>query len=389
MKNTVSFLLLALASLAFSQAPPPALKVESIPNPTTPGSLQANLAVTQDGNPLLSWVEPSKDGSFALRYAVRQGTGWSEPRTIAANRKFFHHPAELPEVLSLKGGSLLAHWIEMPSEKSEAEFLYVSGSRDGVQWNAPSMAHHDRSQAQHGLASIVASGDREASLFWLQALKGEDGPVSLMRTVIDAEGKEIKEESLDSDVCACCPTAVTRTTRGLLVAYRDHTPEDIRDISVTRFESGRWTSPKTVYADKWQLNACPINAASVSAKGDRVAISWYTAAGDKPRVELALSNDGGQTFGKPITVSTGQAYGYTSIAIDIDGGALVSWLERGGGDGARVLARHVGTDGAAGPVLQVATGTRQNLGYPRLVVTGSQAWITWNAAAKAQTARLR
>jgi len=384
MKNTASFLLLALASHLFGQA----LKVESVPNPSTPGSLQANLSVTQDGNPLLSWVEPAKDGSAALRYAVRQGTGWSESRTIAAQRKFFRHPAELPEVIALSGASLLAHWIEMPSEKSEAEFLFVSASRDGIHWNTPSMAHRDRSLAQHGLASIVASGDREASLFWLQALKGEDGPVSLMRTVIDADGKEIKEENLDADVCACCPTAVTKTSRGMLVAYRDHTPEDIRDISVTRFESGRWTSPKNVYADKWQLNACPINAASVSAKGDRVAISWYTAAGDKPRVELAFSNDGGQTFGKPAVVSTGQAYGYTSIAVDTDGGALVSWLERGG-DGARVLARHVAADGAAGPVIQVASGSRQSLGYPRLMVAGNQAWITWNSAAKVQTARLR
>jgi len=86
-------------------------------------------------------------------------------------------------------------------------------------------------------------------------------------------------------------------------------------------------------------------------------------------------------------VSTGDAYGYTSIAIDDAGGAYVSWLERGG-DGAKVLARHVSADGVAGPVAQVAAGTRKNLGYPKIVRAGNETWIAWNTDSKAQTAKL-
>ena len=126
----------------------------------------------------------------------------------------------------------------------------------------------------------------------------------------------MKEELLAADVCECCPTAVTRTSSGLLLAFRGHTKDDIRDIAVTRFVSGRWTSPKIVYPDKWQVDACPVNAAAVTAKGDKVAVSWYTAAGNKPRVELSLSADAGATFSKAAVVSTGDAYGYTSIAMD-------------------------------------------------------------------------
>jgi hypothetical protein len=350
------------------------------------------LSATADGHTLLSWVESSKDGtSGTLKYSSRRGNAWSEPRTIAASRHFFRHPAEVPEVIGLAGGSLVAHWIETPGEgESEAEFIYVSGSSDGVHWSAPMICHRDRSMVQHGLASIVASGDREASLFWLQALKGEDGPVSLMRTVITFDGttvKVTKEESLDTDVCACCPTAVVKTARGLLVAYRDHTPADIRDISVLRLENGRWSASKNVYPDNWKLNACPTNAASVAAKGDKVAVSWYTASDNKARVELALSPDGGTTFSKPVVVSTGQAYGYTSATADEDGGAIVSWLERGG-DGARVLIRHVSAAGALGTVTTLAEGSRQSLGYPKLIHAGNETWAAWNTPSKVQTARL-
>ena len=206
MRQSIWFLLMALSASSFAQT----LKVESIANPTGAGSVQASWSVTPDGKPLLSWVEPAKGETFALRYAIRQGAQWSEPRTVEAGRHFFRHPGELPGVIALPGGSFVAHWIEMPNEADEAEFIYVSASRDGVRWSAPAMAHHDKSKGQHGLASMIASGDREASLFWLQALKGDDGPASLIRSVISADGVEVKEEILDPDVCQCCPTAVTK-----------------------------------------------------------------------------------------------------------------------------------------------------------------------------------
>lgn len=378
----LAIILLALPLAVLSRAQ---TGVQAVINPALAGSAQASLSTAADGGALLSWVEGS-----SLKYAVRRGAGWSEVRTIAANRHFFRHPAELPEVIALSGGTLVAHWIETPKEDSEAEFIYVSASKDGVKWTVPAIAHRDRSQVQHGLASIVASGEKEASILWLQALKGEDGPVSLMRTVVTTDGATVtmtKEESLDTDVCACCPTSVVKTSRGLLVAYRDHTAQDIRDIAVTRFENGRWTAGKIVNADNWQLNACPTNAASAATNGDRVAISWYTASQEKPRVEFASSTDGGTTFSKAIVASTGLAYGYTSAVMDEQGGATISWLERVS-SGAAVLVRRISATGVLGPVTKVAEGSRQSLGYPRLARIGKETWLTWNTAAKVQTARV-
>jgi hypothetical protein len=384
------FLPLALAGAlsipVLAQAP----KVESVPNPSAMGSLQASWSTARDGSPLLSWIETQKDESYTLKYAVRNGSAWSEPRVIAAHRPFFRQPAELPEVMALSDGTLVAHWVESPPEGDDAEFSYVSVSNDGIKWSAPVMAHKDHSMVQHGLASIVASGDHEASIVWLEALQGEDAPVSLKRTVVSADGKVIKEEALDPDVCGCCPTSIVKTARGLLVAYRDHTPEDIRDISVLRFENGKWSAPKNINPDNWKLNACPTNAAAAAAKGDRVAIAWYTGAQNSPREQIVFSSDGGTTFSKPVVLSTGHSYGYTSIALD-DQGAIVSWLEQGGSD-ARIMLRRVTATGAPGPPIQVAQGARKSLGYPRILQAGSETWVAWADStrdAKIQTARLQ
>jgi len=383
--KTVLILVLSGIPLAFAQT----FRSEPLPNPSAAGSFQPNWSVTPDGGALLSWVEPGKNDSLSLRYAVRHGANWSEPHTIATQRHFFRHPAELPEVAQLGEHQWLAHWVEMPKEESEAEYVYTSASTDGMHWTVPVMAHRDRAPVQHGLASMVPSGAGESSVFWLQGGKDEEAPTALMRTIVDVSGREVREERLAPDVCACCPTAVAKTSKGLLLAYRDHTPQDIRDISVLRLENGKWSQPKKLYADNWHINACPTNAASVAATGDKVAIAWFTSAQDAPKTEIAFSSDSGSTFSKPSTVSTGHSFGYTSVVLD-DSGAIVSWLEQGAGGGAaRVLVRQIGFTGAPGPVMQVAEGGRMGLGYPRLFHSGGDTFIAWGDPKRLQTARLK
>ena len=165
------------------------IKVEPLANPSGPTSLQAHWSMKPDGSPLLSWIELSKDGSSKLMYAIRRGDQWSQPRAIAANRRFFRQPAESPSVVCFADGSLLAEWVEVPEKASETEYIFISASKDGVQWTPPAMAHQDRSPVQHALVSMVVSGEREASLIWLDALKGEDAPAVLKRTVVRAMEK--------------------------------------------------------------------------------------------------------------------------------------------------------------------------------------------------------
>jgi hypothetical protein len=379
-------MVLVLASpVAFAQA----VKVEPVANPAPQGSVEAHWGSDADGSPLLSWIEPTSGGSFAMRYSFRHGAQWSQPRTIVANRHFFRQPAESPSLVSFTGGALLAEWVEVPESASEAEYIYISASKDGVQWTTPVMANQDRSPVQHALVSMVASSDQEASLVWLEALKGEDEPSRLKRTVVSSSGKVLKEEILEPDVCTCCPTSIVRTARGLLVAYRGHTPKDIRDIAVKLFENGKWLPAKNLNPDNWEINACPVNGASAAAMDNRIAIAWYTEGGDKPRVQLVFSVDGGATFGKPIMVNTGDALGHASTALTQDGGAFVSWIEEGD-KSSHVLARFVSAAGVAGPAVQVAEGSTQSIGYPRLLQAGKEIWIAWGNSTngRVQTARL-
>src|SRR5690348_5434593 len=117
--------------------------MEPVPNPAGADSLQAAWSVTRGGAPLLSWIATSTGGYDTLRYSTRPGARSSEPRTVVGRRKFFRHPGELPEVMTVSDGRFLAHWVEMRMDGSDTEYLYVSASRDGEHWTPPVMAHED------------------------------------------------------------------------------------------------------------------------------------------------------------------------------------------------------------------------------------------------------
>ena len=80
-------------------------------------------------------------------------------------------------------------------------------------------AHQDHSPVQHGLASMIANPDGGASIFWLEALKGEDAPVSLKRTIVDASGKEVREEVIQATFAAAAPRRLREDFEGTAAGF--------------------------------------------------------------------------------------------------------------------------------------------------------------------------
>src|SRR5439155_963754 len=124
--------------------------------------------------------------------------------------------------------------------------------------------------------------------------------------------------------------AAVTTERGVLVAYRDRGAEEVRDIFVTRREGGRWSPPRAVHADHWRIAGCPVNGPALDARGSHVAIAWYTAAADTPRVYVAFSEDAGAHFGTPARIDDGNPLGRVHLALLADGSALATCHEAGG-----------------------------------------------------------
>jgi len=84
---------------------------------------------------------------------------------------------------------------------------------------------------------------------------------------------------------------VAMTADGPLVAFRDRSPREIRDIYASLFTGGAWTQPRPVFVDNWRIEACPVNGPMVAARDQRESTHVHQGIGSGPRGRDAVRAD--------------------------------------------------------------------------------------------------
>jgi len=349
------------------------------------GSGEPNPGRTPRAELLLTWFEPAADGSGeVLRLVAATGEGWGEPRTVVAGRDFFVNWADFPSVARQADGTLSVHWLEKVEALPYAYHVMLSRSTDdGETWSAPMTVHDDVSPTEHGFVSMMPGRDGSLALVWLDGRNTRDRSVpgaamQLRARFLDPAGRPGPEFLLDDRTCDCCQTALVETGDGaLLAAWRDRSPEEIRDIAVSRFDGAAWSSPTHVGNDQWHFPACPVNGPALSVQEHEVAIAWFSAPEGDARVQVAFSEDDGRQFGPAIRIDEGSALGRVAAVHLAPDRVLVTWLVRHG-TGGSVWARVVSSRGNPEPAWRLfETSPSRRSGFPRLAILGDDVLVAW------------
>ena len=212
--------------------------------------------------------------------------------------------------------------------------------------------------------------------------------MSLRSAYLNSDGELRDPQVIDMRVCDCCQTAGLSTPAGAMVAYRDRSPEEVRDISISLFDGREWSEPFPLHEDGWNIHGCPVNGAAFDGSGNQVAAAWYTEPSDQPGVFLAFSTDGARTFADPIGIDEGSPIGRVDVLQLEDGSALVMWVEKGEPN-ATILLRKVSPEGPRSTALAVSnTSSARASGFPRMVRTGEQVVFAWTEVGEPTRIRL-
>lgn len=383
--------LIPLVTAACGQSPKPPeaprespldISVRRITVPAQGESGQSQVTASNRGA-IVSWLERT-GASATLKFAQLTSGTWTAPRTIASSDRWFVSDADPPTVMRLSDGTLVAAIYPVIDVRIEAyDLRLLHSADDGRTWSAPLSPHHDNTRTQHGFASLFEMPGRALGVVWLdgrdQELNTADplgGSMDVYFTSFDAGWKQSAESPVNRGVCECCQTAAVMTGDGPLVAFRDRTDKEIRDIHVTRLDAGRWTDA-AVHADNWQIDACPVNGPALSARGRRAAIAWFTAAGGDGHAYAAFSRDAGRTWDDPIRLDDGTSLGHVDIELMDDGSAVATWVEFAN-ERAQLRVRQVKPSRERSASLVLAgQDTPRVSGYPRVVRDGNDLVFVW------------
>jgi hypothetical protein len=369
----------ALAVVPCASAPAAEPGVVEIASPTGEGALAPSLAATGRGI-ALTWLEPyaGEPGDVSLRVAFLESERWSDPVTVTRGGSFFSNWADFPALVEGPDGELIVHWLHMLGDDTYAYGAGLARSTDGGRtWSELGLLHDDTSPTEHGFVSYVALPDG-VQAFWLDGrAMADDGPMGL-RTTRVVDGAPGPSTLLDDRVCECCQTDAALAAGGPVVAYRNRSPEEVRDIALIRRTGDGWSEPVTVAEDGWEIPGCPVNGPAVAARGDLVVVAWFTGAHRRPTVKAAVSRDGGATFSAPLVVDGDRPTGRVDVVLAGDR-AWIAWLGRND-EGTAVMLRplSLGAEPALGDarILSRSSAARSS-GFPRMAASGDRLLIAW------------
>ena len=351
--------------------------------PAGPGSGQPHLFAGPDERVGLSWIEPVDSSRDAFQYAAFDGSSWSEPKTVATGTDWFVNWADVPSLRPLPDGRHVAHYLESSGPGVFAYDVRLTQATPDGNWQPAVTPHRDGTPTEHGFVSLLPWQD-DVLAVWLDGRQMDPdagghggGPMTLRSALLTPDGQIEQATLLDDRVCECCPTSAVRTAEGALVAYRNRSANEIRNIGLIRFDGTQWSDPYLLHDDGWQINGCPVNGPALAANGARVVAAWFTAPDGSPRVQAAFSDNSGRRFGDPVVIDGNRPTGRVDVVLLDDGSALVSWIGQDE-DGSALRVRHVQPDGTAGRPHTVATVSRSRAtGMPRMVRAGDRVYWAW------------
>ncbi|MCX6953450.1 MAG: sialidase family protein [Verrucomicrobia bacterium] len=390
MRLVLLALALAVSPLlhAAEEKPAPVTTIADLPSPAGPRALGASFTTAPDGTVWLSWVEASAENLAAaaakkssphqhgaaepasataapkpantLRFSTFDAAAktWSAARTIASRPDIPLSSADFP-LLAIDGrGTVTAVWTD-----GRGGALVSSSTDRGATWTSPAPWTRESDGVEK--FAFVRLADGRVLAAWLDNRAIKTG-TKLQRLYTRILGDSAPDTLVDPSVCDCCQTALTAfPDGGALLAYRGRTTEEVRDIRTARFRGKEWDEPRPLNNDNWRILACPMNGPRLASDGGRVAVAWFTAADNDPRVLASFSPDAGARFLLPLRLDRGKPAGHVDTLILRDGALLVTWLEA---DGSFWLRRITPDFAADEPVALAPAGTLSVKTNPRVTL---------------------
>ncbi len=375
--------------------------------PSSPGAGEPDLVATTDGRLLMSWINSVPGRRNALQFdawdsATQRWQG--APRTIAVGDSLATNSADTPHIAATTDGALWVHWLQKVGGGDVTDVMLSRSADGGSNWSAPTRVNV-QSNAEHGFAALWAASRASIGIVWLDGHNMDTPPTAsksdieaanttLRAAVFDANLQRSSTSAIDTMTCDCCRTDVAVTARGALVAYRDRTAAEVRDIATARFDGATWSAPRPVHAEHWTMPACPVNGPAIAASGNHVVVAWYTAAGDNPTVKLARSTDAGDSFGAPVVLDRGApVQGRVAVATDAQQ-VVALWMREDAGGQSLWLARYPPDLSRSLQRIEIAKlqGRGRGTGFPQLALHDGDAYVLWtdvtNGAPQLHGARL-
>lgn len=350
-------------------------------------------------------VYKNANGNPQLGLAVSNDGGdtFEPPVMISEAAASVSSHGENSPTLVINGMESYALW-EQSREDGGTDLMFARSVRFGRKFEKPIRVTDKATPSSNGFSYLGGAPNGDIYAVWLDgrdrhaggehgASHGSSGIYLAKSTDKGATfGKNIR---VAANVCPCCRPTIAFGAKGeVYVAWRAVYDEDIRDIVVaTSNDNGAtFNQPVRAALDNWKINGCPHSGPSMSAKGNRLYITWFSEGeSTNAGIRVAWSDDSGKTFAQPMMASNGVIdANHPMLSLSEDGRLMIIFqgrdaAEKDGWGVARAYVAEVNDAGAVSKPIAV-TGNKKSVSYPAIVAgTVGRVYVAWTEAVEKGT----
>jgi hypothetical protein len=266
----------------------------------TAGTLYVFAVYDQDSKSRLGLVM-SENGGDTLAPAVVPISG--------AGLSIVSHGEQSPKV-AMTRSEIYTLWQEI-AEDGTGRIMSARSLSWGQSFDKPVQVSDKDARGYRGFASIGVGPNGDVYAVWLDERdnSGRDQETSsvYLAKSVDRGATFGRNVRVANHTCPCCRPSLAFGPKGeVYVAWRRVFSGEIRDVVVSTSRDGGQTfaEPVRVHDDGWKLNGCPDSGPTLTESDDNLYVAWMTAGDNaQPRVQLARSVDGAQSFAEPRDIS--------------------------------------------------------------------------------------
>lgn len=288
----------------------------------------AQVAVAPDGTVYVAWLTQTdvpgrRFPASDIRLARSTDGGQTfEPAITVNEDSGFPTGHHFHNLAVGPDGTVYVSWLDT-RERDRAQ---AAGSGAATMIHASAQmghgAHHAGTSGPAGPGKHTPEPKDDLPGTQVRVARSTDGGRSFGPSVVVAEG-----------TCQCCRTALAISEDGTVyVAWRHIFGGITRDMALARSEDGGQTfsKPVRIHADGWMIDGCPHSGPSLTVDRDRnVHVAWYTGAPERAGLYYTVSRDGGASFEPAQALAKDVAVAQTSLATDEQGYTWIAWENPG------------------------------------------------------------
>jgi outer membrane receptor for ferrienterochelin and colicins len=291
-------------------------------------------------NVYATWVEQREEGEQTLQYAQWQEEEWSLPKTIAVGKgDWAVNEVDAPQLVAIsEEGEMLASWLHRTSQRNvyDHDIEWSRSNKNNKKWRSADKLADSAVPAYYGLPKFLTVSNDSLLAVWIDGrttkqpneegtryYPNPNGKLQLYTATFNEKGKRQREHVITTDVSPMCPFELLQTNKTPLLVYRNQA----QNIVVQRLKNGNWSSAAILHDDRWDVSNT-IEAPAADAINNKVAIAWYSERQADSKWQLAMSEDGGDTFQLVLSKKIPNLVGKIQLRWWNEETICVTWLER-------------------------------------------------------------